>query len=75
MGGRLDVDSKGCPRQPIVFFFFDKPQQRAEDSDLTTPLKGRPDGKVAYLQTWWGAHDVGLVEGVQDYMAEMFSMG
>jgi abhydrolase domain-containing protein 12 len=37
--------------------------------------KDRPDGKVAYLQTWWGAHDVGLVEGVQDYMAEMFSMG
>jgi len=37
--------------------------------------KDRPDGKVAYLQTWWGAHDVGLVEGVQDYIAEMFSMG
>jgi abhydrolase domain-containing protein 12 len=37
--------------------------------------KDRPHGKVAYLQTWWGAHDVGLVEGVQDYMADMFSMG
>jgi abhydrolase domain-containing protein 12 len=37
--------------------------------------KDRPHGHVAYLQTWWGAHDVGLVEGVQDYMAEMFSMG
>jgi abhydrolase domain-containing protein 12 len=37
--------------------------------------KDRPDAKVAYLRTCWGAHDVGLVEGVQDYMAEMFSMG
>jgi abhydrolase domain-containing protein 12 len=37
--------------------------------------KDRADGKVAFLHTWWGAHDVGLVEGVQDYMAEMFRMG
>jgi hypothetical protein len=32
-------------------------------------------GKVAFLHTLWGAHDVGLLEGVQDYMAEMFRMG
>lgn len=36
--------------------------------------KDRGDNKVAFLHTWWGAHDVGLVEGVQDYMAEMFDM-
>lgn len=32
-------------------------------------------GKVVFLHTWWGAHDVGLLEGVQDYMVEMFHMG
>ena len=33
-------------------------------------------GKVAFLRTRWGGHSrVGLVEGVQDYMAEMFMMG
>ena len=37
--------------------------------------KDRAHGKVAFLHTWWGAHDVGLSEGVQDYMAEMFRMG
>lgn len=37
--------------------------------------KDRAHGKVALLHTWWGAHDVGLLEGVQDYMAEMFRMG
>ena len=37
--------------------------------------KDRAHGKVAFLHTWWGAHDVGLLEGVQDYMAEMFRMG
>jgi hypothetical protein len=36
--------------------------------------KDRGDNKVVFLHTWWGAHDVGLVEGVQDYMAEMFDM-
>ena len=36
--------------------------------------KDRGDSKVVFLHTWWGAHDVGLVEGVQDYMAEMFEM-
>jgi len=36
--------------------------------------KDRGDGKVVFLHTWWGAHDVGLVEGVQDYMAEMFNI-
>jgi abhydrolase domain-containing protein 12 len=36
--------------------------------------KDRGDSKVAFLHTWWGAHDVGLVEGVQDYMVEMFKM-
>ncbi|KAH9021717.1 alpha/beta-hydrolase [Lactarius pseudohatsudake] len=36
--------------------------------------KDRADGEVAFLHTWWGAHDVGLVEGVQDFMAEMFDM-
>lgn len=36
--------------------------------------KDRASGKVAFLQTWWGGHDVGLLEGVQDYMAEMFRM-
>jgi len=36
--------------------------------------KDREDNKVVFLHTWWGAHDVGLVEGVQDYMAEMFDM-
>ena len=36
--------------------------------------KDRADGKVVFLHTWWGAHDVGLLEGVQDYMAEMFRM-
>ncbi|KAH9986885.1 Alpha/Beta hydrolase protein [Russula compacta] len=35
----------------------------------------RASGKVVFLHTWWGAHDVGLVEGVQDYMVEMFRMG
>ncbi len=34
------------------------------------------DRKVAFLRTRWGGHStVGLVEGVQDYMAEMFRMG
>jgi abhydrolase domain-containing protein 12 len=37
--------------------------------------RNRPDGKVAYLQTRWGKHNVGSIEGVQDYMAEMFNMG
>lgn len=36
--------------------------------------KDRGDNKVVFLHTWWGAHDVGLVEGVQDYMVEMFDM-
>jgi len=36
--------------------------------------KDRGDNKVVFFHTWWGAHDVGLVEGVQDYMAEMFDM-
>ncbi|KAH9172624.1 Alpha/Beta hydrolase protein [Lactarius sanguifluus] len=36
--------------------------------------KDRADGEVVFLHTWWGAHDVGLVEGVQDFMAEMFDM-
>jgi abhydrolase domain-containing protein 12 len=32
--------------------------------------------KVAFLRTRWGGHSrVGLVEGVQDYMGEMFKMG
>jgi abhydrolase domain-containing protein 12 len=34
------------------------------------------DGKVVFLRTRWGGHDtVGLAEGVQDYIAEMFEMG
>lgn len=37
--------------------------------------KDRADGEVVFLHTRWGAHDVGLVEGVQDFMAEMFDMG
>jgi len=37
--------------------------------------KDRADGEVVFLHTRWGAHDVGLVEGVQDFMAEMFNMG
>ena len=33
-------------------------------------------GEVAFIRTRWGGHDrVGLVEGVQDYMAEMFHLG
>ncbi|KAH9172619.1 hypothetical protein EDB89DRAFT_2229250 [Lactarius sanguifluus] len=36
--------------------------------------KDRADGEVVFLHTWWGEHDVGLVEGVQDFMAEMFDM-
>jgi abhydrolase domain-containing protein 12 len=33
-------------------------------------------GDVVFLRTRWGGHDrVGLVEGVQDYMAEMFRLG
>ncbi|KAI9436639.1 Alpha/Beta hydrolase protein [Lactarius indigo] len=33
-------------------------------------------GEVVFLRTRWGGHDrVGLVEGVQDYMAEMFRLG
>ena len=36
--------------------------------------KDRGDNEVVFLRTWWGAHDVGLVEGVQDYMVEMFDM-
>jgi len=35
----------------------------------------RVGGKVVFLHTRWGAHDVGLVEGVHDFMAEMFNMG
>jgi abhydrolase domain-containing protein 12 len=38
--------------------------------------KNRSEGKVAFLRTQWGGHSrLGLVEGVQDYMAEMFKMG
>ena len=37
--------------------------------------KDRAHGEVVFLHTRWGAHDVGLVEGVQDFMAEMFNMG
>ncbi|KAN0131542.1 Alpha/Beta hydrolase fold [Lactarius tabidus] len=37
--------------------------------------KDRKDGEVVFLHTRWGAHDVGLVEGVQDFMAEMFNLG
>ncbi|KAF8470976.1 Alpha/Beta hydrolase protein [Russula ochroleuca] len=36
--------------------------------------KDRGDNKVVFMHTWWGAHDVGLLEGVQDYMVEMFEM-
>jgi len=36
--------------------------------------RDRGDGKVVFLHTPWGAHDVGLMEGVQDYMAEMFNI-
>ncbi|KAI0292466.1 Alpha/Beta hydrolase protein [Multifurca ochricompacta] len=37
--------------------------------------KDRPDRKVVFIQTRWGGHDtVGLIEGVQDYIAEMFNM-
>ena len=36
--------------------------------------KDRGENKVAFMHTWWGAHDVGLLEGVQDYMVEMFEM-
>ncbi|KAH9059899.1 Alpha/Beta hydrolase protein [Lactarius vividus] len=33
-------------------------------------------GEVVFLRTRWGGHDrIGLVEGVQDYMAEMFRLG
>lgn len=33
-------------------------------------------GEVVFLRTRWGGHDrVGLVEGVQDFMAEMFHLG
>jgi abhydrolase domain-containing protein 12 len=38
--------------------------------------KDRTHGKVAFLLARWGGHDrVGLVEGVQDYISEMFKMG
>ena len=38
--------------------------------------KDRSDREVAFLRTRWGGHStLGLVEGVQDYMAEMFKMG
>lgn len=34
------------------------------------------DQNVVFLRTRWGGHDnVGLAEGVQDYIAEMFKMG
>jgi abhydrolase domain-containing protein 12 len=36
--------------------------------------KDRGENKVVFMHTWWGAHDVGLLEGVQDYMVEMFEM-
>ncbi|KAH9015729.1 Alpha/Beta hydrolase protein [Lactarius deliciosus] len=33
-------------------------------------------GEVVFLRTRWGGHErIGLVEGVQDYMAEMFRLG
>jgi len=33
-------------------------------------------GDVVFLRTRWGGHDrVGLVEGVQDYMADIFRLG
>ncbi len=33
-------------------------------------------GEVVFLRTRWGGHDrLGLVEGVQDYMTEMFHLG
>ena len=36
----------------------------------------RAQGDVVFLRTRWGGHDrLGLVEGVQDYMAEMFHLG
>ncbi len=37
--------------------------------------KDRAGGEVVFLHTRWGAHNVGLVEGVQDFMADMFDMG
>ncbi|KAI0299590.1 Alpha/Beta hydrolase protein [Russula brevipes] len=38
--------------------------------------KDRSDRKVVFLRSQWGGHSrVGLVEGVQDYIAEMFKMG
>jgi abhydrolase domain-containing protein 12 len=38
--------------------------------------KDRSHGNVAFLLTRWGGHSkVGLVEGVQDYIADMFKMG
>jgi len=38
--------------------------------------KDRSHGSVVFLRTWWGRHStLGLVEGVQDYIAEMFKMG
>jgi abhydrolase domain-containing protein 12 len=38
--------------------------------------KDKPERNVAFLRTRWGGHArLGLVEGVQDYIAEMFKMG
>lgn len=38
--------------------------------------KDRSHGKVVFFRTQWGGHStLGLVEGVQDYIAEMFKMG
>ena len=37
--------------------------------------KDRAHGPVAFFRTRWGGHaTLGLVEGVQDYMAEMFGL-
>jgi abhydrolase domain-containing protein 12 len=38
--------------------------------------KDRSHGKVVFFRTQWGGHStLGLVEGVQDYITEMFRMG
>ncbi|KAF8264731.1 alpha beta-hydrolase [Lactarius quietus] len=43
---------------------------------VETFARNAEHGDVVFLRTRWGGHDrVGLVEGVQDYMAEMFRLG
>jgi len=72
---RLSKELRALRRDLVVASERD-PASRARGVEVFSKKDRSSDRKVAFLRTRWGGHStVGLVEGVQDYMAEMFRMG